>query len=187
MGDDFYIYCYFRPTGEPCYIGKGRGRRWKHHLKQSTNPRLRNIIAKAGGDVPHVKLHVGLLNDQANEYEIALIKAIGRGKNGPLVNMTDGGEGVLGPRGPMSQEHKLKIGAAQRGKTRPPISDETRAKLRASRLGKKRGPMSTEQKHKLSLSHMGMTNHKGFKVSAQSRAKMSESARNRKPRITLAR
>jgi hypothetical protein len=67
LARDYYVYVYFRPDGSPCYIGKGRGPRWKIHLNKvcSKNLRLRHIIAKAGGEIPHVKLHVGLTNDEA--------------------------------------------------------------------------------------------------------------------------
>jgi hypothetical protein len=97
MRSDFYVYVYFRPdTGLPCYVGKGRGPRWIAHNKQrSPNPHLRNIINKYG-EIPCVKTHQGLTEAQAFEIEIALIAAIGRGKKGPLVNLTDGGEGSSG-------------------------------------------------------------------------------------------
>jgi hypothetical protein len=97
MKSDFYVYVYFRPdTGQPCYIGKGRGRRWQAHNKhRSTNPRLRNIIKKYG-ELPCTKIRVGLTEGEAFATETAFIKAIGRGKNGPLVNLTDGGEGSSG-------------------------------------------------------------------------------------------
>lgn len=48
-------------------------------------------------------------------------------------------------RGPLSAEHRAKIGAAQLGtkhpnrRPGPPVSDETRAKLRVSMLGNKNG------------------------------------------------
>lgn len=130
MTNDFYVYCYFHPTGEPCYVGKGRGERWKAHLTKSacTNSHLRRIVAKAGGDIPHVKIHVGLSNDKATEFEIALIGAIGRYPNGPLVNKTDGGEGIVG------------------------ISDDTREKLRQKARARK---WSNEQRAMLSAAHIG--------------------------------
>lgn len=149
--NDFYVYCYFRPTGEPCYIGKGRGRRWKDHLIVSKicNSRLKRIIEQSNGDVPHVKLHTNLTQAQANDYEIALIRAIGRGRNGPLVNMTDGGEGSTGltpsdyARTIASKTHKGKI-----------VSASTRLKMRVAKLGKaahNRGrPLSPEHRTRLS-------------------------------------
>lgn len=150
---DHYIYCYFHPTGEPCYIGKGTGGRWKQHLKKSHNPHLRRIIAKAGGDTPHVKLHVGLTSDQATVYEITLIAAIGRGKHGPLVNFTNGGEGVNGYR--HSEGRRAKISTALRGNTFrrwKPSSIETRERLSVSRKGKTK---SAEHKLNIGIANLG--------------------------------
>jgi hypothetical protein len=96
MRSDFYVYVYFHPvTGLPCYIGKGHGNRWLKHRRHTSNARLRNIIRKYG-DVPCLKLRTNLTEAAAFETEIALIKAIGRGSNGPLVNLTDGGDGTTG-------------------------------------------------------------------------------------------
>lgn len=157
MGNDFYIYCYFRPTGEPCYIGFGKGDRWQRHLRKSCNRHLTAIIAKADSRLPVVKLHVGLSLEQAKQYEIALIKAIGRAPNGPLVNQTDGGDGRTGYKS--SQATKDKLRQANIGKIRHamPHTEETRAKMSASHRGKKRKPLSLETRAKISASHMGMT------------------------------
>ena len=93
---DYYVYVFFRPwNGIPCYIGKGRGNRWRQE-KRPTNKQLDRIIAKAACELPKVRIRHGLTNAEAYEIEKAFIKAIGRGKNGPLVNLTDGGEGAEG-------------------------------------------------------------------------------------------
>ena len=98
---DYYLYVYFRPwNAEPCYIGKGRGKRWREHLTRASNNHLAKIIAKAGRlglEVPVVIARSDLSHDQAIAAEIAWIAAIGReAKGGPLVNATDGGEGTPG-------------------------------------------------------------------------------------------
>ena len=50
---------------------------------------------RSGHEVPIVKLQTGLTNEQALENEKTLIAAIGReAYGGPLVNLTDGGEGI---------------------------------------------------------------------------------------------
>ncbi len=105
---DFYVYVIFRPNGTPCYVGKGRRRRWKEHRAKSSNPRLRKLYAKYGGDLPIVKVREGLVNSEACETEIAFIAAIGREDQsaGPLVNFTDGGGGLSG----LSMDIRKKIG-----------------------------------------------------------------------------
>lgn len=95
----FYIYIIFRPNGVPCYIGKGKGARWRmYEMGYYHNLHLERIACNAGGDLPIVKIRSGLSEVEAFETEIALIRAIGREANGgPLVNLTDGGEGVTNP------------------------------------------------------------------------------------------
>jgi hypothetical protein len=121
---DFYIYIYFRPNGVPCYVGKGRGRRWRDHFRATRNPHLANIIKTAGGEIPVAKIHVGLSEAQAFQFEVALIKAIGRKPAGPLVNLTDGGEGPTGQK--MSPQARALMSEQRRGK---PKSPDHRAKL----------------------------------------------------------
>ena len=77
-------------------------------------------------------------------------------------------------RGPMSEEWKAKLSAANKGKTNPnkgkklgPLSVETKAKISASKTGKKRGPMSEEWKAKISAGNKGKT------LSEETRAKIS--------------
>lgn len=180
---DYYVYAYFRPDGSPCYIGKGRGGRWKDHLykKGKSSPRLRNIIAKAGGEIPHVKLHVGLTNEQAIAYEVALIAAIGRGRNGPLVNLTNGGEGASGVS--MSAETRAKLRAVSLGRKRSPEAKmlagrdvtgrgaEHMAKMVSAASAARRGkPLSPEVRAKISATKKGRAKPP---VSPETRAKMS--------------
>lgn len=128
---DFYVYVLFRPwDGSPCYVGKGKRDRWKQHEwlgNRHPNSHLARIIAKAEGELPKVKIRERLTNQEALDIERAFITAIGRYPNGPLVNMTDGGDGKVGYA--PSAETCLKIGLANTGKTASP---ETRAKMRAS-------------------------------------------------------
>lgn len=129
-----YIYVYFRPDGSPCYVGKGSGNRWVAHERRPTNKILARIIAKAGGELPKVKIRTGLTDAEAFEIERALIKAIGRfSVGGPLVNMTDGGDGVVNP----SDEARQKLRDFRLGR---PVSKETRRKMSASHKGKRRSP-----------------------------------------------
>ena len=152
MTSDYYIYIFFRETGEPFYVGKGRGNRWLIHLREAKKAGrgthciniIRGMLSR-GIDVPKIKLHHGLTNRQALDYEIALIAAIGRTINGgPLVNRTSGGEG----HGDPSPEARAKISAAHRGRKVPreiverhaamlrarKASPETKAKMRVNCL-----------------------------------------------------
>lgn len=172
-----YVYVIFRLDGSPCYVGKGRGRRWLDHKNNTHNRYLKRMIASArkdGRELPIIKVRDALTDDQAFEVEIALIKAIGRVKDGgSLVNLSDGGEGVRGwaPESieklraartgkPLSAETRAKIGNAHRGRTRPPttgaaisaaltgriFSPETCERISAAKSGKKIGPASERRK-----------------------------------------
>jgi NUMOD3 motif len=93
--NDYYVYIVFRLSGIPCYVGKGRGGRWKQHFTKTHNQYLRNIIKKEGGANPVVLIRENMSEDDAFALERALIKALGRKdlRTGPLVNHTDGGDG----------------------------------------------------------------------------------------------
>lgn len=163
--NDYYIYAFFRENCEPFYVGKGRGYRWRTHFRDAKNKKLSyhhlNIIRdmlNRGIDVPVVKLHQGLTNKQAVEYEIALIAAIGRRRDGGLLaNLTTGGEGFIG----LPPESRAKQAAALRGRKASP---ETKAKMSAARLG--RG-FSPERNKKVSIAKLGK------KFTREARANMS--------------
>ena len=97
--NDYYVYVLFRhDTGAPFYVGKGHGRRYVTTIRTARKGKSHkaNIIWKArlaGKEIPLVIVQRDLSNEQACFIEIALIAAIGREPNGPLVNLTDGGEG----------------------------------------------------------------------------------------------
>ncbi len=94
-----YVYVVFDRNGIPRYVGKGKGDRYKlHNMGWSHNKILAGMIRKAGAEFPVVIIRENLSEEEAFKIEIALIKAIGRIENGgPLVNLTDGGEGVSNP------------------------------------------------------------------------------------------
>jgi hypothetical protein len=147
---DFYVYALFRlDTCEPFYIGKGR----KNRIGQTNrrNPYTLAIIKRMkelGLEVPMIKLRSGLDEASAFEIERALIAAIGRDPNGPLSNMTDGGEGFSGGR--ISEEGRRRISEASK---RQVVSPETREKIRLSKLGK---PVhSPEARLKIGTAHKG--------------------------------
>lgn len=119
----FYVYAYFRLDGTPCYVGKGKGERWRHRGKYGRNKHFLNIRAQAkaiGLDLPCMKLVEDLTEEAALQIEYDLIRLVGREANGgPLVNLTDGGD-----NGPVGYKH-------------PP---ELRAHHSAIRKGRKHSP-----------------------------------------------
>lgn len=153
----FYVYILFRPNGHPCYIGKGKGRRFEKREKlTSHNIHLSRIISQAGGSLPKTIIRENLTESEAFETEIAFIKAIGREVHGgPLVNLTDGGEG---PSGLVFSEASLaKIRQANLGKKRAP---EVGAAISASKIGKPRFDLRGKS---LSLEHRAKIGRPGIK------------------------
>lgn len=156
MISDFYVYIIFRSDGHPCYVGKGRGRRWLKHEWRSTNPHLANIIRLAGGTLPKVKVRENLTEVEAFETEVALITAIGREDNGgPLVNMSDGGEGPTGYKFSPELVEQIRI----KNKGRQPwnlgksFDEETKKKMSAAKLGR---PLSEEHKMAIAKANRGL-------------------------------
>ena len=111
---DFYVYMYRDPlTNQPFYVGKGLNNRAEAHLKDAKNPdnnsrnyyntiklnKIRKILNR--GEEPVVEyLCENMTEQDAFEFEIFLINQIGRLvlNEGPLTNLTEGGEGTLGPK-----------------------------------------------------------------------------------------
>lgn len=145
-----YVYVIFRLDGSPCYVGKGRGNRLHNHDTRSTNPHLTNIVAKVkklGKELPKVKIRQNLTDEQAFAIEVALIAAIGRKANGgPLVNMTDGGDGLLNP----SAETRAKMSAKAKARS---LTPEGRARILAMVKLSASGPKSLETRAKMSASY----------------------------------
>lgn len=145
---EHYVYIIYRPNGVPCYVGKGKGERWRMHALcarrgVSRNKWLERIFVKANYKLDVVKIQEGLTDEEAISLEIALIAEIGRAnkKRGPLVNFTDGGDGISGSV--RSRQTIEKIAASNRGKKRSP---ETCARLREIKLGTKQSAETIEKK-----------------------------------------
>lgn len=178
--NDFYVYALFRPwDGSPFYIGKGRGRRWLHHERRSYRPNrmIDAIVRKAarlGLDIPKVKIRSGLTEPEAFEIEIALIAAIGRkDRGGPLVNMTNGGEG---PTGPKTEAHRRNISIALKGHAPHLPSLE---KIRLSNIGR---PLTAEHREKLRQAKVGraLTPEHRAKIAASMKARFTTADTSRR-------
>lgn len=101
----FYVYSLIDPrTNTPFYIGKGKGKRCQAHFRQARqrkckNKHLENKIRQIWNE--GFQIDVDILFTTENEEdaylkEIETIKLYGRRSNntGPLVNLTEGGDGV---------------------------------------------------------------------------------------------
>lgn len=101
-----FIYGNYSFNYEPFYVGKGARYRFRAHLKEAekllnknpTSFKIRKIhkIWESGNKLFIVKVKSNISNIEAISLEKEVIKAIGRRdiKSGPLVNMTDGGDGL---------------------------------------------------------------------------------------------
>jgi len=84
---------------EPFYIGKGHGNRYKNHIydkKQSYKLKLINkLLRNYTIDEISIIFNKNVTDEISKENEIRLIKKIGRYNlnEGPLTNITEGGEG----------------------------------------------------------------------------------------------
>lgn len=162
----FYVYVWFRPwNGQPCYVGKGQGNRYQH-WGRSRNLHLLRLIKKSGGELPTVIIRNRLSEKMAHKIEMVFIKAIGRGKLGPLVNGTDGGEGKAGAVHSAKTKRKISIKAIGRV-----ITDEVKLKISRALKGRKK-----HSGHGANVS-AGL---KGHKVSALTRKLIGDANRGRK-------
>jgi len=157
------------------YIGKGVNihARWSKHKRllkanKHYNIHLQRSWNKYGASKFKFFVLEYCTEEQLNEREkhyISIYKS-----KGLVYNLTDGGEGMLGniptletrmklsvknkgrKRGPLSDEHRRKIGEANKGKIR---SAEHCRQQSERQKGQKRGPFSEEHKLKIGLSQKG--------------------------------
>jgi len=189
----FYCYVLFDWLGVPRYVGKGVNNRWLAHEKESdpSNQAKNEFIEQTWvmlGEVPKIKIHENLTDAEACLTEIALISAIGRQdkESGPLVNLTDGGDGTSGR--PTSLLTRAIISKKARGRK---ITEETRAKLRVGRSGRRPflGHTHTEEtRARMRATRLGKPRPTllGRKYSPEHRAKIGDAQRGR-PRTVEAR
>ncbi len=101
----YYEYNNLKLAFEPMYVGKGQGNRINKHLNNYFKKDFKyktkfynvlNKIVKEGKDPIKFKLLENLSDLESKNKEREFIKNIGRLdlKVGPLMNLTDGGEGV---------------------------------------------------------------------------------------------
>jgi hypothetical protein len=178
------------------------------HQRPSTkhpNPHLKNIIRKSKAlelEIPKIKIREGLSEKEAFDLEVAFIAAIGRNSSsGPLVNLTDGGEGNSGWKHSPEWRAKMSVIMTGRpGKKGKILSPETIEKMRAAAkarspelkaaLGDRlRGkPLSEEHKAKLRAAKLGKklsADHRSNIGKAHLGKKRSEQARLNMRRVLV--
>jgi len=189
----FYVYIYLDPRKprkykygdyefdyEPFYVGKGKNKQYLSHLKEAMLNKSRNTFKirkinkiKRAGFLPLIiKVEKNMTENKSFDLETELIKKIGRTNlgTGPLVNLTDGGEGPSGRI--VSEETKRKIGEFQKGKI---VSEETGKKISEANRGKKR---SKETKRKQSEAQKGEKNPNwGKPLSEETKILLSEKSK----------
>ena len=114
-----------------------------------------------------------------------------------MVNITNGGEGQFGVirsdsykikqraaqcGRKVSEETKIKISQAKKGKKSKPHSEETKQKIRESKIGTKR---TIEHRRKMSIAHIGLFCAEknpmfGKKHSEETKRKISEAKKGKK-------
>lgn len=133
-----------KDTNEVFYIGIGACK-YRAYDITGRNKHWKRIVDKVGYDIEI--LIEDLSWEEARIVERQLIADIGRkdlGK-GPLVNLTDGGDGCLGRH--LTLETREKIAMKHRGKK---LSQEHRRKLSQAWENRVTGPLSEDHKKKIS-------------------------------------
>ena len=183
MSDGFYVYVHSRlSAGEPFYVGKGRGDRFRDRCRN--NQHWRNIVAKDEGF--YCSFAAREIDEElAFLVECELIDKYRRA-GARLANRTNGGEGPTGYRWTEEQREHMRVartGTTLSEETRRRValagigrvtSPETKEKLRAKFAGR---PLDAETKAKISASLMGRPSPKrgrpGKPHSMETRLKMS--------------
>lgn len=174
---DYYVYSYIRTNGTPYYIGKGRkNRAYIPHRKYGKGvytPKDKRRI---------VFLEKNLTNIGALAIERRMIEWYGRRDlgEGILHNRTDGGDGSERGKWKLSEETKLKMSIAAKGK---PKSAEHIINNSKAQLGKK---LSVETRKKMSKSHTGRPSGMlGKTLSAATREKMSFARKGKTQKVVV--
>lgn len=146
MSDDYYVYTLSRPDGGVFYVGMGHGERINRHevmANRGDRSERSNIIRKviASGQSISKNIVRRFHNDiEAKQYEVSLIAEIGRKdlKAGPLVNRTNGGDGVTGWSEEMRAQHSEATKHGMR-------DEQVRARCREQVLRQREDPKVAEQ------------------------------------------
>lgn len=138
MENNSYVYAYLDPRKpgkycyeecifdyEPFYVGCGKNNRLLSHLKEAKgkghNHKLNKIrkLTTMNLEPIIITIQTGMTDADAKNLEKRLISLIGRHdlKKGPLTNLTDGGDGVMGYT--ISEKTKKRWSTNRKGKGNP--------------------------------------------------------------------
>lgn len=161
-----YVYIHINPIkNEIFYVGIGctESRATSKHNRTKF---WHNVVNKYGYVVEII--HSKLTWEQACENEKYYIRLIGRRSlnKGPLVNLTDGGDGNLNP----SEEIREKIRNAQLGRKGYKHTEVAKQNMSKAQLGSKRSDIG---KINMSKARLGM------KFSEEHKTNMSQAAKTR--------
>lgn len=151
---DFYTYIYYDPSrgNEPIYVGKGKeNRAWSHLKSKKRHPFIQRLNSmEKNGISPVVGLYATDNEELALFLEEELISKFGRKDlgSGPLLNLTNGGEGVGGRISPHTPETKEKMRIAKKGIPGHKQTTSAREKIAKYRLGKIHSPECRESMKK---------------------------------------
>jgi hypothetical protein len=169
-----------KDTNEVFYVGIGFAKNRAFEVG-NRNKHWSNVVEKVGYEVD--VLIEGIHWEDACKVEKGLITDIGRKdlKLGPLVNMTEGGEGGAAHKGHLhSKEAKQKMSEAKRGRK---LSEEVKKKMSESRKGKEswnKGKPGTWTGRKHSLESIEKMKRVKSNISEETREKMRVSKLKRK-------
>lgn len=202
-----YVYRHIRlDKNQPFYIGIGltEDNYKRAYSILNRNKYWRNIVNKTDYEIEIIYDDISIKDAYKKEKEF--IKLYGRkdNKTGILVNMTDGGDGVVGKI--YTDEYRKKLSIAGSGNKNPnygkthtkearkkisianigrKATDETRKKMSLSQIGRKH---SDETKNKISLSKMGKPGpFKGKKFTEEHKMRIAKALTGKKRPIEVRR
>jgi len=142
---NFYTYIYYDPSrnNEPIYVGMGqKNRAWDHLRAKRKSPFIQRLqFMKKNNIKPNIGIYTELDREFALFLEEELIAKLGRKdlKLGPLLNLTNGGEGGTGRV--WTDEQRLIFSANRTGDKSPLFgtkqSEDTKLKIGKSQPSKR--------------------------------------------------
>lgn len=172
----FYIYKMINPETGEFYIGRrtsnvpsyedtkyrGSSKIWYNNLSEDT---IQNLLVK------EILEDSILSSEELNQAEI---RWISENIKNPLCKNAHIPSIGFYPKGPKSEETKRKMSEAWKHRK---VSDETRLKMSIAQKGKKKKPFTDEHKRKISIATS--INNTGRKLSEEHKRKLSEAATKR--------